>query len=168
MNHITFRAWLLLGLAFAAVPDAARAADALYVRLGGEDGVNAIAATLIDRAAADPLTGPNFIDSKLDRIKQLLGEQLCELSGGPCVYSGDPMKEVHAGHHISQAQFYRMVEELKEILRERGVDQASTNELLRRLAPMKRDVVEPRPYKTKPRPTHAAAGDGAGDDAGTQ
>jgi hemoglobin len=171
MNHITFGAWLV-SLAWAAAPATARAADALYARLGGQDGVNAIAATLIDRAAADPLTGPNFVDSKLDRIKQLLGEQLCELAGGPCVYSGDPMKEVHAGHHISEAQFYRMVEELKQILAERGVDQRATNELLRLLAPMKRDVVERRPYKTRPKAAPAAeaasAADAAADDAGAR
>jgi hemoglobin len=165
MNYVTFAAWLMM-LVWAGAPGAAHADDALYVRLGGRDGVDAIAAALIDRAAADPLTGPSFTDSKLDRIKQLLGEQLCELAGGPCVYSGDPMKEVHAGHHISEAQFYRMVEELKQILVERGVDQRSTNELLRVLAPMKRDVVERRPYRTKPKALPAPADETAGEDSG--
>jgi hemoglobin len=86
--------------------------------------------------------GPSFKDSKLSRIKTLLAEQICDLSGGPCHYSGDPMKEVHAGHHITEAMFYRMVDTLRDILRERQVDIRSTNQLLRLLAPMKRDVVE--------------------------
>jgi hemoglobin len=116
--------------------------DTLYARLGGNPGVTAISSALIDRAVADPVMGPSFKDSKLTRIKTLLAEQLCDLSGGPCHYSGDPMKEVHAGHHITEAQFYRMVDALRDILRERHVDQRSTNQLLRLLAPMKRDVVE--------------------------
>ena len=116
--------------------------DSLYIRLGGEPGVAAISNELIDRIAADPLTGPSFKDSKLGRIKKLLAEQICDLSGGPCRYSGDSMKEVHAGHHISQAQFYRTVETLRGILKERHVDLRSTNQLLHLLAPMKRDVVE--------------------------
>jgi hemoglobin len=65
------------------------------------------------------------------------------------------MKEVHAGHHISEAQFYGMVATLRDILRERGVDQRSTNQLLRLLAPMKRDVVEhgaARPAPASPAP----------------
>jgi len=53
------------------------------------------------------------------------------------------MKEVHAGLHISQAEFYTMVDLLRDILARRHVDLASTNQLLRLLAPMKRDIVEP-------------------------
>ena len=52
------------------------------------------------------------------------------------------MKEVHAGLHISQAEFYTMVDLLRNILARRHVDLASTNQLLRLLAPMKRDIVE--------------------------
>jgi hemoglobin len=131
---------LFLGIGAAATADASAR---LYDRLGGADGVAAIANTLIDRVAADPKLGQSFRDSKLERIKRLLAEQICELSGGPCRYSGDSMREVHAGHHISEAEFYGMVADLREILKERHVSQGATNELLRLLAPMKRDVVEP-------------------------
>ena len=53
------------------------------------------------------------------------------------------MKEVHAGLHISEAEFFGMVTDLRDVLKERRVSQAAINELLRLLAPMKRDVVEP-------------------------
>jgi hemoglobin len=125
-----------VGAAFAAP------AATLYSRLGGHDGVEAIANSLIDRAAGSPALGRSFQDSNLKRIKRLLAEQLCELSGGPCRYSGDSMHEVHAGHHITQAEFYGLVDMLRAILAERHVDLASTNQLLRLLAPMKRDIVE--------------------------
>jgi hemoglobin len=129
---------------------AAQARDVLYARLGGNDGVKVIADTLVDRVAADPLTGPSFQGANLNRIKRLLAEQICDLSGGPCRYSGDSMKQVHEGHHITQAQFYRVVATLRGVLRERHVDQRSTNELLRLLAPTKRDVVEPPEGKGGP------------------
>jgi hemoglobin len=122
---------------------AAAAHASLYDRLGGADGVAAIAGTLIDRVSSDPVLGRSFQNSKLDRIKKLLAEQICDLSGGPCHYSGDSMKEVHAGHHISEAEFYGMVADLREVLKQRHVSQGATNELLRLLAPMKRDIVEP-------------------------
>lgn len=124
---------------------AAGAPVRLYDRLGGESGVAAIAGDLIDRVSADPKLGRSFKDSNLSRIKRLLAEQLCDLSGGPCRYSGDSMREVHAGHHISEAEFFGMVAELRVVLKQRHVSQAATNELLRLLAPMKRDVVEPTP-----------------------
>jgi hemoglobin len=128
-------------VARAAVADASPAT--LYERLGGESGVAAISDTLIDRVSADPRLGRSFKDTNLGRIKKLLAEQLCDLSGGPCHYTGDSMKEVHAGHHISQAEFYGMVDSLRTILKERHVGIGATNQLLRLLAPMKRDVVEP-------------------------
>ena len=133
----------LLWLAGAAAGAAAGAPAPLYDRLGGQAGVAAIAAALIDRVTADPRLARSFKDAKLDRIKRLLAEQICDLSGGPCRYSGDSMKEVHAGHHISEAEFYGMVADLRDVLKERHVSQGATNELLRLLAPMKRDVVEP-------------------------
>jgi hemoglobin len=125
------------------VASAAGARARLYDRLGGEAGVAAIADTLIDRVSADPVLGRSFKDSKLERIKKLLAEQICDLSGGPCHYSGDSMKQVHAGHHISEAEFLRMVADLREVMKERNVSQRAANELLRLLAPMKRDIVEP-------------------------
>ena len=134
--------WAAAALAaHAAMADAS--SPTLYERLGGQSGVAAISDTLIDRVAADARLGRSFKDANLGRIKRLLAEQLCDLSGGPCHYSGDSMKEVHAGHQISEAEFYGMVDALRTILKERQVGIAATNQLLRLLAPMKREVVEP-------------------------
>lgn len=143
---------LALALAVMATTAATAAHTTLYDRLGGERGVAAIANTLIDRVSADPVLGRSFKDTKLDRIKRLLAEQICDLSGGPCKYSGDSMKEVHAGHHISQAEFYGMVEQLRDILRERHVALGARNELLRLLAPMKPAVVEAKDAGPAPHP----------------
>jgi hemoglobin len=144
MTAVTYRGAVLITLLL--LVGAATASQApLYDRLGGAPGIAAIADTLIDRVSADPLLGRSFKDSKLERIKKLLAEQLCDLSGGPCRYSGDSMKEVHAGHHISEAEFFGMVADLRAVLKERHVSQGAANELLRLLAPIKRDVVEPAP-----------------------
>jgi hemoglobin len=145
MTVVTYRvlASSLLLLVGMAAGTAMSAKLSLYDRLGSAAGVGAIADALIDRVSADPVLGRSFKDAKLDRIKKLLAEQICDLSGGPCHYSGDSMREVHAGHHISEAEFYGMVADLREVLKQRHVSQGATNELLRLLAPMKRDVVEP-------------------------
>jgi len=141
MIAVTFRG-LALSIAWFAGVAAAGTPSTLYDRLGGESGVAAIANSLIDRVSADPVLGRSFKDTKLSRIKKLLAEQICDLSGGPCHYSGDSMKEVHAGLHISEAEFYGMVDALRGILKQRHIGLRATNELLRLLAPMKRDIVE--------------------------
>jgi hemoglobin len=150
MTGVTNR-WLCCALLLLAAvgSGAATGQSSLYERLGGAPGVTAIADTLIDRVTADPLLKRSFQDSDLGRIKRLLAEQLCDLSGGPCHYSGDSMQEVHAGHHISEAEFYGMVADLRVVLKERNVSQRATNQLLRLLAPMKRDVVEPAESSAK-------------------
>ena len=51
------------------------------------------------------------------------------------------MREVHAGHHIGEAEFYGLVDQLQHALRHHGVRLRERNELLALLAPMKRDVV---------------------------
>jgi len=141
---MTAVAYTVLASALLLLAETAAGAPArLYDRLGGQIGVAAIADTLIDRVSADPKLGRSFKDSNLTRIKKLLAEQICDLSGGPCRYSGDSMREVHAGHHISEAEFFGMVADLRTVLKERHVSQGAANELLRLLAPMKRDVVEP-------------------------
>jgi hemoglobin len=138
-----FFALLLVACIALARSGTAVSAETLYARLGGDVGVHAIADTLIDRVAGDPVLGRSFQDTNLARIKRLLAEQICELSDGPCHYSGDPMRESHAGQHISEAEFYGMVSALRKILHERHVSTGAENELLRLLAPMKRDIVEP-------------------------
>jgi hemoglobin len=141
MIPVTVRA-PIIWLMFFAGGAAANSQPRLYDRLGGETGVAAISNSLIERVAADPKLQRSFKDTNLDHIKKMLAEQICALSGGGCRYSGDSMKETHAGHHISEAEFYGMVDELRQVLRQRGVSLGATNELLKLLAPMKRDIVE--------------------------
>ncbi|HWW19959.1 MAG TPA: group 1 truncated hemoglobin [Steroidobacteraceae bacterium] len=148
MTAVTFRVLALSLAAFAGIA-AGRAHVSLYDLLGGQDGVAHIANTLIDRVATDPSLKRSFEGSNLRRIKTLLAEQICDLSGGPCHYSGDPMKEAHAGHHISEAEFYGMVAALRDVLKADHVGQGASNELLALLAPMKRDIVEPASGQAK-------------------
>ncbi len=116
--------------------------SSLYDRLGGEPVVTAIANELIDRLLADPHLKRSFADTNIPRLRHLLAEQLCSLTQGPCHYSGDSMREVHAGHHITEAEFFGTVEQLRATLISHGVHLRERNELLALLAPMKRDIVE--------------------------
>ncbi|WP_374355759.1 group 1 truncated hemoglobin [Chitinimonas sp.] len=118
-------------------------AATLFERLGGEPGLAQISDALIERSASDPATNRSFDRVDLARVKRQLASQLCEISDGPCRYQGDTMRQVHGGLGISEAEFFGMVQHLRAILDQRGVAQADKNALLARLAPMKRDVVDP-------------------------
>jgi len=128
----------LLLAACAAMPSAT---PTLYSRMGGEPVVRQVVDELIDRTANDPRTSRSFKDVKLARVKEKLREQICLLAGGGCVYTGDPMKEVHRGLKNTEAEFALLVQFLREALDHAGVADREKNELLRLLAPMKREIV---------------------------
>jgi hemoglobin len=118
------------------------AAESLYARMGGTQNVTAVVSDLIDTAAGDPHLKRSFADVDLARVKRLLVEQICHLTGGGCEYTGDSMHDVHAGLGITQAEFYGLVQTLRDTMIRHGIHLRERNELLRILAPMKRDVVE--------------------------
>lgn len=116
--------------------------QSLYARMGGSTNIIAVVNDVIDDAAHDPRLKRSFEDVDLPRLKKLLAEQICELAGGGCKYTGDSMRDVHAGLGITQAEFYDLVQVLRDSMRHHGIALRERNELLKILAPMKRDVVE--------------------------
>jgi hemoglobin len=69
----------------------------LYEQLGGLDAITAANDDFFAIAAADNRINHYFVHSDVPQFKRLLVDWLCELSGGPCTYTGRSMKEAHAG-----------------------------------------------------------------------
>lgn len=136
------KTWLIAALTVAVLCAApVRADDSLYKALGERDGISRIAATTIDLSAADPRINATFADINLNRLKRLLADQFCQLSGGPCVYEGRDMVESHAKHGYTNADFNILVEHLQTAMDREKVPFSQQNRLLAILAPMQRDVV---------------------------
>jgi hemoglobin len=117
-------------------------AGALYARLGGTDKMKSVIGETIDRISTDPFTKASFDKVNLQRVKDMFVLQICSLTGGGCAYSGDTMRDVHGGHHITNADFFYTVEILRDSMRSHEIPLSARNELLEILAPMKRDVVK--------------------------
>lgn len=113
----------------------------LYERIGGADVMTAVVSDTIDVLAASADGRRSFDRVKLDRVKRHVVEQFCALSGGPCVYRGDDMRLAHGGLAITEREFNAIVQILRDALVRHGVGEREKNELLRLLAPMKRDIV---------------------------
>jgi hemoglobin len=124
--------------------DAAPAAQTLYDRLGGKDGVEAVVDSFTKNLLADPRVNKAFKKSKdgLAQFKQHLAEQICQLAAGPCQYSGKSMVDAHKGMGVTDAQFDAVVEDLKLALDEKGASEQDKSELFGALAPTKGEIVE--------------------------
>lgn len=117
------------------------AEPSLYARIGGKDMLYTISSQTLDFVANDPATKRSFKDVKMATLKQSLADFLCVKTGGDCVYEGETMKNSHAELEITTAEFELMVQALRDSLDANHIGAREKNELLKILAPMKRDVV---------------------------
>jgi hemoglobin len=115
-------------------------APSLYQQLGGEAGIDAIADGLLYEIEHDKRIVHHFADTDIARFRRLLAEQLCQLSGGPCTYSGGSMAESHTGFNISLADFDALVGHLINVMQRQNISISAQNQLLALLAPMYQDI----------------------------
>jgi hemoglobin len=135
----------LLACLAAAVPADAQQAT-LYKRVGGYDAIAAVVDDFIGRMASDPQLGKFFAGHSTDslkRIRQLVVDQLCEATGGPCYYTGKSMKESHKGMKISQADWDVAVKHLHATFDKFKVPAKEREELLGAVGGLRADIVEP-------------------------
>jgi hemoglobin len=132
-------------IGFVAAPSAAADPNSLYARLGGYDAIAAVTDDFIGRLATDPQLSKFFggvSQNSQDRIRQLVVDQLCAATGGPCKYIGRDMKTAHRGMHITEADWNKAVADLKMTLDAFKVGAKEQGELVGALATLKNDIVD--------------------------
>ena len=129
--------------AVAAVTDttAAVATRSLYDRLGGKDAITAVIDDFVANVAADKRINARFAKTNIPHLKQMLVDQVCQATGGPCTYTGKSMRDAHQGMKITEAEFNALVEDLTQSLDKHGVPATEKSELLTALGGMKGDIV---------------------------
>jgi hemoglobin len=113
----------------------------LLAAFHGQAGVGRIVDDLVARAVVDPKLEEIFHATDLERLRRTLKEQLGYILGAGNDYTGRDMKTVHKDQGINTTEFNVLVELLQKAMDKEGVPFRAQNQLLARLAPMKRDVV---------------------------
>jgi hemoglobin len=136
----------------------------LYDRLGGAQGLQAIADDFVVRAMADPRVNWNREgvvhgglsihhehsmqwDASPENVKALklhLAQFLALASGGPTIYQGREMKDAHADLHITNDEFDASVGDLKATLDKMQVANTEQKELLAIVETTRGQIVEER------------------------
>lgn len=117
----------------------------LYQRLGGYDALAAVTDDFIGRLATDKDIGRFFVgasDDSKKRIRQLVLDQLCAATGGPCVYIGRDMKTAHKGLKITEKDWDASVKHLTGTLDKFKVPKKEKEEVLSAISNLKKDIVE--------------------------
>jgi hemoglobin len=113
----------------------------LYDRLGGKPAITAVVDDFIGNVAGDTRINKRFATADIPRLKTMLVNQICQASGGPCIYTGASMKDAHKGMKITDAEFNGLVEDLVKSLDKFKVPAQEKGELLTALGGMKGDIV---------------------------
>jgi hemoglobin len=113
----------------------------LYVAMGGQAVIEQVVTRTMTRVSQDPRTARTFKGIKMPFLIDSVSKHICQVADGPCVYEGETMARAHADLGLVGSDFELMVQTMREELDRAGVSQSAKNELLRRLAPTRRDIV---------------------------
>lgn len=115
--------------------------NSLYDELGGMEGITTITDNFIYEIGFNEHIVRHFEETDLERFREKFIEQVCDLSGGPCQYSGDSMVEVHTNMQITESEFNTTVNLLIAAMNRSGISHPTQNKLLALLAPTRPDII---------------------------
>jgi hemoglobin len=107
--------------------------DALYQDLGERTGIADMVEDLMYRIVEDERIAFQFKGIDVVQFHTNLTDQICEISGGPCTYTGRPMADVHDGMNVTETQFNALAEQLVLAMEENDISTSAQNRLLKRL-----------------------------------
>lgn len=149
--------WVLPAVALGLLMTVARAhAETLYERIGGEAKLQATVDEFVNIIELDDRINFTFAETDLKKFNRLLFEQLCQITQGPCKYTGRDMHEAHLKLNINNAQFNALAEDLYQAFDRVHVPYRLQNQVIALLAPMQKDIVKPGfvPPGTQPPPAN--------------
>src|SRR5262245_22284390 len=147
-------AQLMLGIVLIASAGDSRSAaqpapKPLFERLGGVYSIATVVDDFIERLLVnDTLNANPAIKEARTRVpkaglKFQVTALVCEVTGGPCKYTGRSMKDAHASLNINEAQWQAMVADFRRTLDKFKVPPKEQEELITIVGSTKKDIVKP-------------------------
>lgn len=114
--------------------------DSLYQQLGKREGIALVVEDLLYLIVDDERIKQQFKGIDVAQFHRNLTDQLCELSGGPCTYTGREMRELHADMAITDTQFNALAEGLILAMEQNDIPTGAQNRLIKQLLPLYPDI----------------------------
>lgn len=131
--------------------------ESIYHRLGRKGEIEEVIDLFVSRVATDPKINGYFLNSDLDlaRLDTCLVRQLCQATGGPCLYGQEAgpelyantpcrgMRESHLGLGISSADFSDLANALVlSLTASRAIAAADLDAIVRTITPLGEQIIE--------------------------
>ena len=120
---------------------AAAAELSIYEAIGGEPALVAVVDDFYVRVLDDPQLAGFFAGANMPKLKGKQVEFFAAALGGPDIYQGGTMRQVHAGRGISQADFDKVAFHLVGSLAAAGVPGETINQIVTAIAPLADEIV---------------------------
>lgn len=114
--------------------------DPLYQQLGEREGIANVVEDLLYLIVDDERINQQFKGMDVAQFHRNLTDQLCELSGGPCTYTGRQMRELHSDMAITDTQFNALAENLILAMEQNDIPTGAQNRLIKQLLPLYPDI----------------------------
>ncbi|SFJ80404.1 group I truncated hemoglobin [Methylophaga sulfidovorans] len=115
--------------------------ESLYQRLGGHDGITALARTVFNNHCKNEVIKNRYAKSDPENVVQKVGEFMCAGFGGSEKYTGEDMLTAHTGMNISDEEFNAVVNDVMSALDTHNVAQKEKDEILVALWSMRPEIV---------------------------
>jgi hemoglobin len=132
----------LLATALLTLTGAAQAEPTLYEQIGGEPVLRKTVEEFAVIMEKDDRINFAFGNTDITKFKQLLFEQMCNITGGPCKYTGRTMQESHEKLAVNNVMFNALAEDVYIAFDRAGVPYRLQNKVMAIFAPMQRDIVK--------------------------
>ena len=119
----------------------ASAEVSIFQAIGGEPALVAVVDDFYERVLADPQLAGFFAGANMPKLKGRQVEFFAAALGGPDVYRGASMRDVHAGRGISQADFDQVASHLTRALADAGVPAETISQIAAAITPLAGDIV---------------------------
>jgi len=119
----------------------------LYERLGGLKGITMVVDHFVNKLVANktlnknPAINAGRKSSPAPYLKFQVSQLVCEVTGGPCKYTGKGMKESHTHLNITEKEWGVMAKEFQKTLNKFKVPGAEQKELFEIVGSLKGDIV---------------------------
>ena len=119
----------------------------LYERLGGVKPISLVVDDFINRLVANDILNANPMIKEGRKhspdayLKFQVTNLVCQVSGGPCIYTGLGMKESHTHMNITENEWQVMRDEFKKTLDKFQVPEKEQKELFDIVESTKKDIV---------------------------
>ncbi|SNB58584.1 hemoglobin [Marinobacter sp. es.042] len=114
--------------------------NSLYQQLGEREGIANVVEDLLYLIVEDERINQQFKGMDVAQFHRNLTDQLCELSGGPCAYTGREMRELHSDMAITDTQFNALAENLILAMEKNDIPTGAQNRLIKQLLPLYPDI----------------------------